>query len=358
MKEDDPRISEEGNQVSAIVIFNEEERRIVAECLARIEKKNTGQLAYIRDHLESLSQLAQAISRYPSILGTQKLGERPRSPHTLVQMLCRQPGHRRILHVPTRAVLGKSFLVAKINFLHLIKYVYASSLLLKSKTRAIQEAIATNIFTLMSEDVFLEIIEANDVTLPTKEKAALQLIGIWQWRLNRNITEYAPVLFSMWKARKHLRPIFGTLVGVSELYQISRQVHPVWSNFLADCAEREEVHQALEEFLFNLTHEELVTLRREMRSRGMDSIDPRRAASIIGRSDFRSDFNDSDPRELYAFFRLRRQNARFRSRAGHTGPGKTIEEFLLLYLLDHDMLLGFGPAPPGREAPARAPGRP
>ena len=46
-----------------------------------------------------------------------------RSVDSLIEMLCQKEGFDKTLHIPTKAVLGKGFLVAKINFFHMIRYL-------------------------------------------------------------------------------------------------------------------------------------------------------------------------------------------------------------------------------------------
>ncbi len=318
--------------MEGIVILTENERRAVESCLSLTERGDPAYASRIRSNLEALDELAQAISRYPSVLGSQELGNRPRSPETLVRRLCAGSRFRRTLHIPTRAVLGKSFLIAKINFLSMLSYVF-DLFENVAEVDAVRDLNVGNIFALMNEDVFLAILESDAAEPELKEKAAYELINVWEGRLSGRHTEYAAALFSMWYARRDLRPIFGTLMGTSEILQLSGRIHPVWFDFLSEGTGTAGLAEALEEFIFNLSYEDLKTVRAEMQSRGLSAVTPLEAAALIGRSGMLSDFSDTDPRELYASFQERRSNAGFRRRAGIPGPTGTIEEYFVSFLL-------------------------
>jgi hypothetical protein len=83
---------------------------------------------------------------------------------------------------------------------------------------------------------------------------------------------------------------------------------------------------ALEEFLFDLSYEEILRARGARKAGEQPP-----GAGPAGEQ--RPGARAPDPREFFRFFRRRRRNAALRRRAGMPGPRKTIEEMLLSYLL-------------------------
>ncbi len=197
----------------------------------------------------------------------------------------------------------------------------------------ISEDITEIVFTLMCEDVFMGIIEDKAVDIKIRNRTAFLLANIWEYRLNHGVSEFAPILSSIWEARKNLRPVFGTMMGTSELMALSFSIDNTWMDFLNDKDIPEDTFLALEEFLFTLTYEELFELRTKMKELGLKSVTKNELYTITGKRPRYPEFNQSDPREMYRFFRNRKQNAISRNRAGVDGPKKTIEEYIMGYIL-------------------------
>jgi hypothetical protein len=141
------------------------------------------------------------------------------------------------------------------------------------------------------------------------------------------------MLSSLWKSREHLTPIFGTLMGMTEMLQLARSIDPLWFDFLGNSGNDDSVFYALEEFLFNLTYEELVKIREIMKQKNIGSINKDDVESFLHLEKFYSTFESADPREMLRFYKQRKKNAEYRSRARIPGPVKTIEEHILLYML-------------------------
>jgi hypothetical protein len=316
-----------------IVVFNETEKVAVDKALTFVVRKDPDYHRYLCTANDALHALAHGISQYPSITDTHRLRRKTRSLSTLIQSLCNGNREDRALQTPPRAVVGKGFLIAKIHFFYLIRDMYESHRLLKRRAQRVNEHIFTNVFTLMSEDVFISMLENGKTSAGLKERAAAQLAYIWEWRLNRNIEQFAPVLFSLWNSRARLRPIYGTMMGANELLHMSSRIHPLWFDFLREHTSTAQVYQALEEFLFDLSYEELVLLRSEMARRSLAVVSHGEVADILWKQDRIPAHNGLDARWMYSFFQQRRTDAQFRIRADLPGPRKTIEELLMAFLL-------------------------
>lgn len=319
-----------------IVIFDPSESRVVEGALRFASRRNPDYQRCLLSAKQALETIAESISRYPSVTSTQTLRKSSRSVETLVQSLCEGSANDRALQTPTRAVLGKSFLIAKVHFLYLIRDMYGQHALQRHRAGLLTDLIFANVFTLMSEDVFTCILEDRRSDAELRRRAAEQLAHIWEWRLRRNVQEFAPVLSGLWQSRRTLRPIYGTMLGASELLQLAARAHPRWFDFLQANAHRAEACQALEEFLFDLTHEQLLVLRSEMDRRCLAAVRRKDVAAILGSAAAAPEPGALDPRWMYASFQRRRTDAQFRVRAALPGPTQTVEELLMGYLLQRD----------------------
>ncbi len=320
-----------------LVVFNDNESNLIFKCLAEVEKRNNTEAAErIKSNINALIELARAISQYPSILKKSKFFDEEQSAETLIEMLCQMEDIDQTMHVPTKAMLGKGFLVAKINFFRMIEYIASRTPELREESAIIHEDITNIIFTIMCEEVFLSIIEDKKLEEVLRNRAAFLLANIWEYRLNYGVKDFAPLLNSIWEGRKKLIPVFGTLLGTSELMIMSFGIDKKWLEFLNAKAEDKEIFQALEEFLFTLTFEELENLRNKMKELGLTSIKKDEIPNITGKKQMYATFNNSDTREMYRFFRDRKHNAHFRHRAEISGPKKTIEEYIMCYILSSD----------------------
>ena len=73
----------------------------------------------------------------------------------------------------------------------------------------------------MCEEILLAIVGSPDTNSRNKEGAASKLLSIWDHRLDGGENSSVPILNSMWTSRQRLSPAFGSMMGMSEVYQIS-----------------------------------------------------------------------------------------------------------------------------------------
>lgn len=319
-----------------VALLSERESAAVGVCLGRLARRRQAAYRAARTQLDALHSIAGAISSYPPILGEQSLGGRVRSVATLVQALRDLDETDRELRVPAKALLGRSLAVAKINFLIMMRRLASAGGGAAGAGRELGEAVLRNVLMLMAEDVFLALIEDDGCADELRTDAARRLAGIWEFRLDRDLADHAPELLSLWQARRDLRPIYGTMMGASELMRLTMRVEPGWAAFLSRRMREREVVQAMEEFLFGLSHEELAHLRRVMRQKALQAVSPRRVSAIIGARRTYRPFENGDPRRLYEFYRQRRAAAVARRRANRPGPRITVEEMLLRHIIEAD----------------------
>jgi hypothetical protein len=125
-------------------------------------------------------------------------------------------------------------------------------------------------------------------------------------------------------------------MGASEYFRlVAADCAPQFLDFFARQEVSRSEGQAFEEFLFNMTYEELQTLGEAMRREKRETMDPAWAAEIVGRPLEELDHSgEIDPMALYRSYYRRQLAADFRIMAGTEGPRRTAEAYMMIYLLD------------------------
>lgn len=320
--------------VKKLQVLSENEEEIAERISRNLTFTNKSEeVLALETNRTALFDLANSISRYPSILREQTLMGVPRSIETLVSNLCVRDSVDLLFHMPTKALLGKGFAVAKINFFFMLLYLSRSMSELWSEEPAILSVINKNIFTIMAEDVFLSLIADQSVSLHVRTNAAYLLANVWEYRIDHGVKEFMPILDSLWRARKDIRCAFGTLTGVSELFGLADRLGASWLEFLSKEELSQEEVDSLREFLFGLSYEEMKRVLGEMEGKSRNSIDSAEIAEILGDDTNYPEYAENDPREFYRSFRHRKRNAISRLRNGSDGPKRTLEEYIMIYLL-------------------------
>jgi len=320
-----------------IVPFREEEGAIIQDLLSALRKSDRSkEIITVENNMVALRELARSISLYPSILKEQQLGSATRSVETLVNSMCSTDEFDFRLHIPTKALLGNGYLIAKINFYYMMIYLCEQVSAAEDIRDSITAFISNNIFTLMAEEVFLSIIEDCEISSDVRMKAGYFIAEIWERRLDHGVKEFVPILSEIWKARATLVPAYGTMLGFSELFKISGQIEPAFLDFFQRDELTDEEISSIEEFLFGLTFEETAKLRAEMEIRNKYVLCREEVEEIIGHNRIYAQHQLKDNREMYHSFKHRKSNAKYRARAKLAGPHKTIEEYLMCYLLDRN----------------------
>jgi hypothetical protein len=122
----------------------------------------------------------------------------------------------------------------------------------------LNEELAQSIYTLLCEDLFLALLRKPDVGAGSKRRRR-QLISIWD-DSTIEIDDFAPILESAWHARNRITSDFGCLVGATETFRlVCEDCSSEVLEFFARDGMTEPETQAFEEFLFNMTWEELNT---------------------------------------------------------------------------------------------------
>jgi hypothetical protein len=315
--------------------FDATERSLVEHALAAVDRANTDQLGLLTANLSRLHGIAELLTESPSIASSWRArGGKGSSDESLIELLCRVPDYDVDLHLPTKAILGQAYLIAKINFLKGLGYALESLDTPPELSQRIALEVGQSIYSKLGEELFISIVTSPDAPRAAKAGAARFLFRIWDERLLVEVDDFAPILESVWQARSKVLPVLGTMLGTQEVFTLFHESSD-WrflDYFGGDDVAEEQVF-AFEEFLFGLSHEDIKKLREHLRDEGKACVTMDEARALLGGA--RSSWmpNASGAQALYTSYKKRRVKAHYRGLTGASGPKKTAEEYVMLAFL-------------------------
>ncbi len=308
---------------------------IVFDCL----EKNSMVDVYrqLHESLVALEYQAVALSLYPSILQSNRLGGKERNLETLVAILSEKYRDEDMFVMPSRAILSRSYEVCKVNTLYMINHVLD---ILRDKGIVVEsekpmEFVCSRMLSIMTEDVLLSLL-SDPTRMDVKPYAVNALVGIWEDRVSAESIAFHPELRNMWKLRQTSVPVFGCMTGTHEYFSLCKRANDICLEYILYSTEISDEASALEEFLFGLNYEELCTIRTHLNSTGKSCIDRNDVTKLLMHDKIYFGENTDDPMELYRFFNHRRKKAYTRSCKGFDGPVRTFEENFMAFLLMKD----------------------
>ena len=319
-----------------IVILTEKQKKLIDDLLVYMSEADAERVLIIKDRMKDLEHLARAIALFPSLLEQHDLPGGMRTPKTLVEMLIdnREAGDRTLL-LPSKASLGKGFLVAK---MHTFSSLSKQSTRIKAPASLSEELMTeavTMMFSLLAEDVYLNLIADKTLSREIRRQWGYSLLMLWEYRTDDRIQVIAPILNEVWTARRKLAPAFGTMMGTSELLLISMQMDGQWLGFIKNKLSDPGVSQAMEEFLFGISYEQISRLRTILRTKGIAAIGRDEVADYLGMP-IKTDAG-LDYRDFYSLYTIRRDDARERARMKLQGPHKTLEDYFIQFVTEQNV---------------------
>jgi hypothetical protein len=319
-------------------VFDRREAELVWEAMAAVAACSPADALILQGLIAELKATSELLERQRPLRRPISLAGETRDPTTLIDHLCTLDGLSGDLVLPLKAAQSRTYLLTKINLLR--GFVKATSMLGDAPDSArmahdLREELAQSIYTLLAEELLLAVLRMPDVGLPTKQRAADQLITVWD-DAALEIDDFAPLLESAWYARNRINSAYGTLLGARETFRlVGENCRPEVLEFFGREGMSVDEISAFEEFLFNMTSEELATLRREMQRQGVPAASPAWAAAVLGRQiEELEHAREIDPMALYRSYQRRQLAADFRVKANAPGPRRTAEAYLLCFLLD------------------------
>lgn len=323
-----------------VTVLDRQESELVTAAMAVVSERSPADAKILEGLIGELQATSELLDRQRPLRRPTALGGEPRDESTLIEHLCTIDGLSGDLALPLKATLSRTYLLTKINFLR--GFVKATSAISEvadvgKMTHDLREELAQSIYTLLAEELFLALLRKPDVTRRTKQRAADQLITVWDDAM-LEIDDFAPLLESAWHARNRINSAYGTLLGATETFRlVTEDCSPDVLEFFGRDGMSADESAAFEEFLFNMTCEELATLRRAMQQQHLSAASPAWAAEILGRQIEELEHgpaHEIDPMALYRSYQRRQLAADFRLMSGAPGPRRTAEGYLMVYLLD------------------------
>jgi hypothetical protein len=323
----------------AVDLFDHRELALVERAMSALSVRAPADAEVLKKLIRQLRHTQMLLEETRALRAPTQLGGEPRTFETLIEHLISLDGLAGDLALPLKATLSRTYLLSKINFLR--GFVKATTALESSWpefqefSHDLREELGQSIYTLLGEELFLALLRKPDVEERTKRRAADKLITVWD-DAHLEIDDFAPLLESAWHARNRINSDFGCLVGAAETFRlVCEDCSPEVLDYFAQDGRSSDESSAFEEFLFNMTYEELVQLRRTMREQGLTAVSAKWASNVLGRPiDELEHSHEIDPIALYRSYNRRQLAADFRLMAGAPGPRRTAEAYLMIHLLD------------------------
>lgn len=317
-----------------VEVFTQRQKDLLNEFLPVIMSTDSEKANIFLNRIADLEGVASSIANFPSLLEKHELTGGTRTPTTLIDSLIKhQDAGDRIFQLPSKAILGKGLLVAKTHtlssFSKLAKHLGEGY---EKYAAAFENETISSMFSLLVEDVYLNLIADTTQPMEFRREWALSLLLLWEHWNDQTIETVAPVLQTVWTARRRLAPAFGTMMGTSELLLISMQMDDQWISFIKTKMGEPGVSQAMEEFLFGISFEQIKQLRDTLREKGIPAIGRDEVSKFLGEH-VKADAG-LDYRDFYSMYTVRRDNARSRLRLKAEGPHKTLEDYFIQYVTE------------------------
>lgn len=314
-----------------IVVLNDSEKSILSKLCDRLKDENEEIIQDIAKKVTGLQNLATSMSSFPQIIETSEFLGTVRNEETLLNLMCNTSSDRRELSFPTKSILGRGFLVAKFNFFIAVLHIAESYVLPTEYSKKLLQVAQNVMFNLMAEDVYISILENAHVKKELKRHISRFLARLWEYRIDSNVEKFADVLTKVWRAREQIAPVFGTMLGTSELFLLSMELDEMWQKFMIAKISVPEVSMALEEFLFGISYENITFLRKELRRKGINAIGRHEVEKLLGKESL---FDKKDPRQFYFSYNERRNNAFARRHLTSKGPKTTLEAHYICFVFE------------------------
>jgi len=308
--------------------LTEAEERLAADIEAWLKETSPEDYKQAEMRFSHLRNFGRAVFEYPSIRDTQLLKGIIRDEGHLIESLLAFSPSSRVLHIPTKVVAIRSFLVAKFHAFSLLSFLTEGHEEFQDELRAV---IFSVVSTLISEEVYFSCLEDPGFSHKTKASIADDLIALWDSGMDLRGVRHLSALSSLWLAREAAPPSFGTMDGNTELLRITIDLDDDWRDFLMVEASNNEARWALEEFLFGLSWEEIKEVRSTLTRFGITAVNYDQIRSYLDSKPAYSVVDDKDTKAFYDFFIERRDACAFRKKISAPGPRHTLEEIYLKY---------------------------
>ena len=166
------------NAFSTDIVFLTEHESYLIKCVSdRLKLISPETLAGVENRFADVRRLARDIARFPSLLSKQILTSEVQTQHTLAESLLEYREGDKTLHLPTKAILGKGFLVAKFHAFAAVTKIAQHSNLPQNEIQKLNNATLAILFTIMVEDVYLNLLDDLSIPIDIRRQIAYSQIG-------------------------------------------------------------------------------------------------------------------------------------------------------------------------------------
>lgn len=285
----------------------------------------------VRARFAELGGMRSVLERMPKTSSRTRLYSSSRDGDTLVAELLRRDRGERLLYLPARAVFGRAVAVAEAQAWSALVRACSQAGVAPARSRGAEAHATEAVLGLMAEDAYRDMLDG-DAPERTRAAAARRLVALWDARPDGEPDEAAEALVAVWASRRQSPPAFGTLIGSSELMGLSMGLDDRWFAFAGERFPDRDVSEALAEFLFGLSHEELGKAQAFVSANG--PMGPEGLSELTGGARDFPEAASPDPRDLYRFYEARRSAAKARQASGSAGPKATLEELYLRWTIE------------------------
>ncbi|MDR0708391.1 MAG: hypothetical protein LBF60_11050 [Treponema sp.] len=306
-------------------ISKENENELIAQILAYLDETHLKESEDIKHELAWLETLEKVMLHHPEI-GGWKNNE---SFDMLNKILMPTT-----LHIPPRVMNLHNYLVTKLHIFStlfaILKDIAAFGVPLRASMLTI-----TSFFTM--EKVYSSCLRDNFISKEVKNRLADELVFLWDNGPNIKKAFFFDYLEQLWMARDKTPPTYGTMDGNSEIIRLSMEMPKEWDDFLREQGDDKETINALLEFVFGLSYEDIVRERERLSRAKMQSVNETELKKVFGAIEFAyTSIKSADPSRFYDFFIERHEKTLFRRgifiEEASEAPKRTIEEIYLKYL--------------------------
>ncbi len=299
-------------------------------------------------YVERVEKVAEALEAYPPVFEEQTLGSRRRDLDSLVGLLAKATDANFEMFVPTRALIGRTLVMAELNLWRLLGHVaaelrqrvaddVAALRSMQTLSDEIEEWLHGCVYTLLAEEVLCTISRDAAMDAPLRRLAVAKLCSIWENYLRWAVRDFFPLLQATWSARQRIRVSIGTLLGVSEMMRLLQAgCDPEFVDYFVRARPTEDERLAFQEFLIGVSTEQIHSLAALMAEEGRAAMSPEEAQQALGITPARPEDLHSGVR-AYQFFRERALQAAARRLRDLPGPKRTAEEYVMIYFLEKEL---------------------
>jgi hypothetical protein len=308
-----------------------------------LERRSQVELQTTFEHAtRSLPLIAQAIETSPSLRDRQQVAGRARDPETLVDRLCHTDSLCIEFSMPTGALFGRALVLAKVNLLKALKYsLEGAGADAEPTIDALTELIGEAVFSKLADELLTALASNPRNDMAMRRQAARKLVSMWDDVVQLPVGKLPSVLLSAWRARGKVRAIYGTLIGVSEMFSlVQAQCQSQFVNYFVRDHVTADEREAFREFLFAISYEDLQRLQEYMEENNKKAISPEEVEQVVGSPLHPLLPGTPNPEHMYNSYCRRRLRADYRVLSENQGPRKTAEGYMMESILKAEIEAG------------------